>query len=56
MAYHAKIKKSFKYKDMSNSLFNSDFAKNSKFEESFVGNILSIDEWLQLVSQFKRYL
>ena len=41
---------------MSNSLFNSDFAKNSKFEESFVGNILGIDEWLQLVCQFKRYL
>ena len=49
-----KLEKSYKYIDMSNSLFNSDFAKNSKFEDSFVGNILGIDEWLQLVSQFKR--
>ena len=40
---------------MSDSLFNSDFAKNSKFEESFVGNIISTDEWIQLVSQFKKY-
>ena len=40
---------------MSDILFNSDFAKNSKFEENFVGDILAIDEWLQLVSQFKNY-
>ena len=41
---------------MDNSLFNSDFAKNSKFENDFVGNILSIKEWHQLVDQFKKYI
>ena len=41
---------------MIDSLFNSDFAKNSKFDENFVGNILKKDEWLFLVSQFKSYL
>ena len=41
---------------MDNSLFNSDFAKNSKFENDFVGNILSIKEWHQLVEQFKKYI
>ena len=41
---------------MIDSLFNSDFAKNSKFDENFVGNILKQDEWLFLVSQFKSYL
>ena len=41
---------------MIDSLFNSDFAKNSKFDENFVGNILKKEEWLFLVSQFKSYL
>ena len=41
---------------MIDSLFNSDFAKNSKFDENFVGNILKKDEWLFLISQFKSYL
>jgi len=41
---------------MIDSLFNSDFAKNSKFDENFVGNVLKKDEWLFLVSQFKSYL
>ncbi len=41
---------------MIDTLFNSDFAKNSKFDENFVGNILNHDEWLFLVSQFESYL
>ena len=40
---------------MHNNLFNSEFAKNSKFDENFVGNILNIEEWLFLVNQFKEY-
>lgn len=41
---------------MQNNLFNSEFARNSKFDENFVGNILNIDEWLFLVTQFKNYI
>ena len=41
---------------MIDSLFNSDFAKNSKFDKNFVGNIRNQDEWLFLVSQFKSHL
>ena len=40
---------------MQNNLFNSEFAKNSKFDENFVGNILNIEEWLFLVNQFEEY-
>lgn len=41
---------------MKNTLFNSDFAKNSKFDNNFVGNISKKNEWLFLVSQFNYYL
>ena len=41
---------------MQDNLFNSEFAKNSKFDESFVGNILNIEEWLFLVTQYKEYI
>lgn len=41
---------------MKNNLFNSDFAKYSKFDNDFVGNISKIKEWIELVSQFKEYL
>ena len=44
------------YEGMQNNLFNSEFARNSKFDENFVGNILKIEEWLFLVTQFKNYL
>ena len=40
---------------MQNNLFNSEFAKNSKFEQNFVGNIIKIEEWLFLVNQFNDY-
>ena len=38
---------------MENNLFNSSFAKNSKFDKNFVGNIKNINEWLILVNQYK---
>ena len=41
---------------MENYFFNSDFAKNSKFDHGFVGNISKKDEWNILVSQFGKYL
>ena len=41
---------------MQNNLFNSEFARNSKFDENFVGNILKIEEWLLLSDQFKKYI
>ena len=41
---------------MQDNLFNSEFAKNSKFDESFVGNIQNIEQWLFLVSQYKAYI
>ena len=41
---------------MQNNLFNSEFARNSKFDKNFVGNILKIEEWLFLVNQFKNYI
>ena len=41
---------------MQNSLFNSEFARNSKFDKNFVGNILKIEEWLLLSDQFKKYI
>ena len=40
---------------MQNNLFNSEFARNSKFDKNFVGNILKIEEWLLLSDQFKKY-
>ena len=40
---------------MQNNLFNSEFARNSKFDENFVGNILNVDKWLLLVTQFKKH-
>ncbi len=41
---------------MDNNFFNSEFAKNSKFDQNFVGNVTNIDEWLTLVSQFKNHI
>ena len=41
---------------MDNKLFNSDFAKNSKFEYNFVGDITEIDKWNELATQYKKYL
>ena len=41
---------------MENNLFNSEFARNSKFDKNFVGNILKIEEWLLLSDQFKKYI
>ena len=41
---------------MQNNLFNSEFARNSKFDNNFVGNILKIEEWLLLSDQFKKYI
>ena len=37
-------------------LFNSSFAKNSKFDKDFVGNITNIDQWYILVNQYKNFL
>ena len=37
---------------MNKFLFNSDFAKNSKFDHNFVGNI-SKNDWEFLANQFK---
>ena len=41
---------------MQNNLFNSEFARNSKFDKNFVGNILKIDEWIFLLTQFNDYI
>ena len=41
---------------MQNKLFNSEFARNSKFDKNFVGNILRIEEWIFLVNQFNEYI
>ena len=41
---------------MHKNLFNSEFARNSKFDKNFVGNILKIEEWLLLSDQFKKYI
>tara|TARA_A100001011_G_scaffold400579_1_gene516430 strand:- start:782 stop:1633 length:852 start_codon:yes stop_codon:yes gene_type:complete len=41
---------------MQNNLFSSEFARNSKFDKNFVGNILKIEEWLLLSDQFKKYI
>ena len=41
---------------MVNNLFNSSFAKNSKFDNNFVGNITNIDEWNILANQYKIFL
>jgi len=40
---------------MENKLFNSGFAKNSKFDKNFVGNISNIDDWLILVKQYRNF-
>lgn len=37
-------------------LFNSDFAKHSKFNFDFVGNIKKKEQWEILVNQFDRYI
>ena len=44
------------YEFMKNNLFNSEFARNSKFDQNFVGNISKIEEWLFLANQFKSYI
>jgi len=41
---------------MQNNLFNSQSAKNLKFDNSGVGNILKIDEWILLPTQFNKYI
>ena len=41
---------------MNKFLFNSDFAKNSKFDHNFVGNISKKNDWEFLADQFKYYL
>ena len=41
---------------MNKFLFNSDFAKNSKFDHNFVGNIAKKNDWEFLADQFKYYL
>ncbi len=41
---------------MKNNLFNSDFAKHSKFDTNFVGDIIEFDQWLKLATQFKEHL
>ena len=40
------------YKD----LFNSNFAKDSKFDKNFVGNINRVNQWLILVNQYDNFL
>jgi len=41
---------------MERFLFNTDFAKNSKFEKNFVGDITKKNDWKLLADQFKHYL
>lgn len=41
---------------MDQILFNTDFAKNSKFDQNFVGNISNKNDWKLLADQFKYYL
>ena len=41
---------------MDNNLLNSAFKKKLKFEQSFNINVLKIDEWLILKSQFKEVI
>ena len=41
---------------MDKFLFNTDFAKNSKFDNNFVGNISKTNDWKFLADQFKYYL
>ena len=38
-----------------NNLLGSKFAKYSKFDKDFVGNIKNNDQWLILVNQFEKY-
>ena len=40
---------------MKNNLFNSKFAKHSRFDFDFVGNIKNNYEWEILVEQFRKY-
>ena len=41
---------------MENNLFNTEFARNSKFDANFVGNISKRNDWKLLADQFKHYL
>lgn len=41
---------------MQNSLFNSNFAKHSKFDADFVGNINELENWHTLANQYEKYL
>ena len=41
---------------MERFLFNTDFAKNSKFEKNFVEDITKKNDWKLLADQFKYYL
>ena len=41
---------------MENNLFNTEFARNSKFDANFVGNISKKNDWQFLADQFKHFL
>ena len=41
---------------MENNLFNTEFARNSKFDPNFVGNISKKNDWKFLADQFKYFL
>tara|TARA_B100001093_G_C26796933_1_gene1001551 strand:- start:12 stop:884 length:873 start_codon:yes stop_codon:yes gene_type:complete len=41
---------------MKNILLNSNFAKHSKFDYDFVGNIENKEEWIMLVEQYENFL
>lgn len=41
---------------MENNLFNTEFARNSKFDSNFVGNISKKNDWKLLADQFKCFL
>ena len=41
---------------MENNLFNTEFARNSKFDANFVGNISKKNDWKLLADQFKYFL
>ena len=41
---------------MKHNLLNSKFAKFSKFDTDFIGNIKNINQWELLVDQFQNYL
>ena len=56
MEYHNQASLHILSRSFDEVQFNSDFAKNSKFQENFVGEIIEINKWNLLVSQFQKYL